>query len=235
MYFSCFFWLFFCRGAFSVVRRCMKISTGQEYAAKIINTKKLSARGEYPCSLKASLWCLTGKVSFLFSRVVVSTNFLYFILHIFFFYFSARPSLCHVWSPSCWPRFQVAAAVLIASHSSAYFSFRSDFTHRCGTDMKEASRASFMTHQSLISDELHMTHSDAVILKHKTVKAACGGILSLPLQNITCKFDSLCSLSAFLGSCRPGLPLSTVCAVDWSKNRLVMSGWGRESSTRMWW
>uniref|UniRef100_A0A8C9VBC2 calcium/calmodulin-dependent protein kinase n=1 Tax=Scleropages formosus TaxID=113540 RepID=A0A8C9VBC2_SCLFO len=32
------------KGAFSVVRRCMKISTGQEYAAKIINTKKLSAR-----------------------------------------------------------------------------------------------------------------------------------------------------------------------------------------------
>ncbi|KAL8206941.1 UNVERIFIED_CONTAM: hypothetical protein K2H54_036269 [Gekko kuhli] len=33
------------KGAFSVVRRCMKITTGQEYAAKIINTKKLSARG----------------------------------------------------------------------------------------------------------------------------------------------------------------------------------------------
>ncbi|KAM6949362.1 calcium/calmodulin-dependent protein kinase type II delta 1 chain isoform 2-T2 [Aplochiton taeniatus] len=32
------------KGAFSVVRRCMKISTGQEFAAKIINTKKLSAR-----------------------------------------------------------------------------------------------------------------------------------------------------------------------------------------------
>uniref|UniRef100_A0A673BYE8 calcium/calmodulin-dependent protein kinase n=1 Tax=Sphaeramia orbicularis TaxID=375764 RepID=A0A673BYE8_9TELE len=30
--------------AFSVVRRCVKISSGQEYAAKIINTKKLSAR-----------------------------------------------------------------------------------------------------------------------------------------------------------------------------------------------
>uniref|UniRef100_A0A8C6LQ07 calcium/calmodulin-dependent protein kinase n=1 Tax=Nothobranchius furzeri TaxID=105023 RepID=A0A8C6LQ07_NOTFU len=34
----------FPRGAFSVVRKCMKISTAQEYAAKIINTKKLSAR-----------------------------------------------------------------------------------------------------------------------------------------------------------------------------------------------
>ncbi|XP_043953061.1 calcium/calmodulin-dependent protein kinase type II delta 1 chain isoform X1 [Gambusia affinis] len=32
------------KGAFSIVKRCMKISTGHEYAAKIINTKKLSAR-----------------------------------------------------------------------------------------------------------------------------------------------------------------------------------------------
>lgn len=39
--------LFFlsCRGAFSIVRRCVKVLSGQEYAAKIINTKKLSARG----------------------------------------------------------------------------------------------------------------------------------------------------------------------------------------------
>ncbi|PWA16037.1 hypothetical protein CCH79_00018743, partial [Gambusia affinis] len=34
------------KGAFSIVKRCMKISTGHEYAAKIINTKKLSARGK---------------------------------------------------------------------------------------------------------------------------------------------------------------------------------------------
>uniref|UniRef100_A0A672ZER6 calcium/calmodulin-dependent protein kinase n=1 Tax=Sphaeramia orbicularis TaxID=375764 RepID=A0A672ZER6_9TELE len=35
---------FYEMGAFSVVRRCVKLCTGQEYAAKIINTKKLSAR-----------------------------------------------------------------------------------------------------------------------------------------------------------------------------------------------
>uniref|UniRef100_A0A671Q2T7 calcium/calmodulin-dependent protein kinase n=1 Tax=Sinocyclocheilus anshuiensis TaxID=1608454 RepID=A0A671Q2T7_9TELE len=38
----CCCWVF--GGAFSVVRRCVKLCTGQEYAAKIINTKKLSAR-----------------------------------------------------------------------------------------------------------------------------------------------------------------------------------------------
>lgn len=42
----CVFSLSLSRGAFSVVRRCVKLCTGQEYAAKIINTKKLSARGE---------------------------------------------------------------------------------------------------------------------------------------------------------------------------------------------
>nr|XP_012596970.1 calcium/calmodulin-dependent protein kinase type II subunit beta isoform X7 [Microcebus murinus] len=36
--------IFLLRGAFSVVRRCVKLCTGHEYAAKIINTKKLSAR-----------------------------------------------------------------------------------------------------------------------------------------------------------------------------------------------
>lgn len=31
-----------------MVRRCVKLCTGHEYAAKIINTKKLSARGTTP-------------------------------------------------------------------------------------------------------------------------------------------------------------------------------------------
>lgn len=30
-----------------MVRRCVKVLAGQEYAAKIINTKKLSARGRW--------------------------------------------------------------------------------------------------------------------------------------------------------------------------------------------
>jgi len=33
------------RGAFSIVKRCVQRHTGLEFAAKIINTKKLSARG----------------------------------------------------------------------------------------------------------------------------------------------------------------------------------------------
>lgn len=32
------------KGAFSIVRRCVQKSTGLEFAAKIINTKKLSPR-----------------------------------------------------------------------------------------------------------------------------------------------------------------------------------------------
>ena len=35
------------RGAFSVVRRCVQKATGLEFASKIINTKKLSARGKF--------------------------------------------------------------------------------------------------------------------------------------------------------------------------------------------
>ncbi|KAH9495291.1 hypothetical protein Btru_016348 [Bulinus truncatus] len=32
------------KGAFSIVKRCVQKTTGLEFAAKIINTKKLSAR-----------------------------------------------------------------------------------------------------------------------------------------------------------------------------------------------
>ena len=35
------------KGAFSVVKRCVQRHTGLEFAAKIINTKKLSARGTH--------------------------------------------------------------------------------------------------------------------------------------------------------------------------------------------
>lgn len=34
----------FQRGAFSIVKRCVQKSTGLEFAAKIINTKKLTSR-----------------------------------------------------------------------------------------------------------------------------------------------------------------------------------------------
>lgn len=61
----------------------MKISTGQEYAAKIINTKKLSARGEYTLASGLSLVCQTcsgGSLrgnSFCFSPVTPQTSFLF--------------------------------------------------------------------------------------------------------------------------------------------------------------
>ncbi|CAK7303050.1 Calcium/calmodulin-dependent protein kinase type II subunit alpha [Vulpes lagopus] len=44
------------KGAFSVVRRCVKVLAGQEYAAKIINTKKLSARGRWQIHAVPTLW-----------------------------------------------------------------------------------------------------------------------------------------------------------------------------------
>lgn len=51
--------LSFCRGAFSVVRRCVQKSTCLEFAAKIINTKKLSSRGRCFCFvLKISILIL---------------------------------------------------------------------------------------------------------------------------------------------------------------------------------
>uniref|UniRef100_A0A8C5FIH1 calcium/calmodulin-dependent protein kinase n=1 Tax=Gadus morhua TaxID=8049 RepID=A0A8C5FIH1_GADMO len=52
------------KGAFSVVRRCVKLCTGQEYAAKIINTKKLSARVQLTRLLSL---CLSLSPSFSFA------------------------------------------------------------------------------------------------------------------------------------------------------------------------
>lgn len=38
--------MYFHRGAFSIVKRCIQIETGKQFAAKIINKKRLTARGE---------------------------------------------------------------------------------------------------------------------------------------------------------------------------------------------
>nr|BAC32736.1 unnamed protein product [Mus musculus] len=43
------------KGAFSVVRRCVKLCTGHEYASKIINTKKLSARDHHKLEREARI------------------------------------------------------------------------------------------------------------------------------------------------------------------------------------
>lgn len=55
-----------------MVRRCVKVLSGQEYAAKIINTKKLSARGEkmvvevlqvkFVCCLQTDVAMTTGHI-----------------------------------------------------------------------------------------------------------------------------------------------------------------------------
>ena len=57
------------RGAFSIVRRCVQKSTGLEFAAKIINTKKLSARGEYNKNIYIMCY-----VSFIVQFMSVYTN-----------------------------------------------------------------------------------------------------------------------------------------------------------------
>lgn len=64
--------LCFSRGAFSVVRKCVQKHTGLEFAAKIINTKKLSARGKsisvvyywlsYACVVHTRVLCCRTRV-----------------------------------------------------------------------------------------------------------------------------------------------------------------------------
>lgn len=41
-----------------MVRRCVKVLAGQEYAAKIINTKKLSARGGFRAACPTACFLL---------------------------------------------------------------------------------------------------------------------------------------------------------------------------------
>lgn len=79
MYISLFIWIyvpFLFRGAFSVVRRCVQKSTGLEFAAKIINTKKLSARGKFTYtffylidSVFEATYMSDGCVCFRFSKI----------------------------------------------------------------------------------------------------------------------------------------------------------------------
>uniref|UniRef100_A0A8C1S4A9 calcium/calmodulin-dependent protein kinase n=1 Tax=Cyprinus carpio TaxID=7962 RepID=A0A8C1S4A9_CYPCA len=61
------------KGAFSVVRRCVKLSTGQEYAAKIINTKKLSARDHQKLEREARICRLLKHPNI--GELLTSTNY----------------------------------------------------------------------------------------------------------------------------------------------------------------
>lgn len=55
---------FYHRGAFSIVKRCIHKGTLHEFAAKIINTKKLTSRGEKKKALKKIFEALTRFLSF---------------------------------------------------------------------------------------------------------------------------------------------------------------------------
>jgi len=155
------------RGAFSVVRRCMKISTGQEYAAKIINTKKLSARGKTLTDKYMHLmWLLSSSCEavaishsgtsewFCFRPVTAQTNFLF-------------PSYCTVshasavWlliMRSCWKRSDWYRG---ASSSCFKFTFIFRWPPLFGTSMTGFFLWLILRYQPLplISDELYVTQS----------------------------------------------------------------------------
>uniref|UniRef100_A0A673KJ80 calcium/calmodulin-dependent protein kinase n=1 Tax=Sinocyclocheilus rhinocerous TaxID=307959 RepID=A0A673KJ80_9TELE len=77
-------------GAFSVVRRCVKKSTGQEYAAKIINTKKLSARDHQKLEREARICRLLKHPNI----GEFDPHYVLFFLNDFYFYFRITVNQC---------------------------------------------------------------------------------------------------------------------------------------------
>uniref|UniRef100_A0A673KAH1 calcium/calmodulin-dependent protein kinase n=1 Tax=Sinocyclocheilus rhinocerous TaxID=307959 RepID=A0A673KAH1_9TELE len=78
------------KGAFSVVRRCVKKSTGQEYAAKIINTKKLSARDHQKLEREARICRLLKHPNI----GEFDPHYVLFFLNDFYFYFRITVNQC---------------------------------------------------------------------------------------------------------------------------------------------
>lgn len=66
---------FYCRGAFSIVKRCVQKSSGLEFAAKIINTKKLTARGEFALQFAAVFLYTNLPLNIIDCHLVICSRF----------------------------------------------------------------------------------------------------------------------------------------------------------------